>query len=70
MGLTDMVELVVNNFDYVSKLEWKLNKTNIEYQVCIDMGHYGFKPPYLVVGGVPLDNKRSLKWIEERMPNE
>lgn len=61
-----MVELCVWNFDEVSDLERELNKADIEYQVCIDMGHYGIKAPYLIVNGVPLDSVRSFKYIKER----
>lgn len=59
-----MVELYV--FDYEeTALERELQNADIEYQLCLDIGNYGLKPPYLVVDGVPLDFNRSLKWIKE-----
>lgn len=65
-----MVNLVVFDFENVTDLESRLNKANIEYQLCIDMGHYGVRPPYLVVDGVPLDEKRAKIWIKEHSANE
>ena len=61
-----MVELVVWNFDEDTKLEQALIKANIQYQLVLDMGHYGIKSPHLIVDGVPLDLARSFKWIKER----
>ena len=60
-----MVELVVWDFEQETELEKALQKADIEYQLCIDMGHYGLKTPYIVVDGVPLDKKRALIWIKE-----
>ena len=59
-----MVELYTSDFKE-TVLEQELQKANIEYQLCLDLGHYGFRPPYLVVDGVPLDNKRSMIWVKE-----
>ena len=61
-----MVNLVVWNFEEDTELERALVKANIQYQLVLDMGHYGIKSPHLVVDGVPLDFRRSLKWIKER----
>lgn len=61
-----MVELYTSDFKE-TVLEQELQKANIEYQLCLDLGHYGFRPPYLVVDGVPLDNKRSMIWVKERV---
>ena len=44
-----MVELVVWDFEEESDLELMLQEANIEYQLCLNMGHCGIKPPYLVV---------------------
>lgn len=60
-----MVELVVWDFESETELEKMLQKANIEYQIALDMGHYGLKAPYLVVDGVPLDQKRAKIWIKE-----
>lgn len=65
----NMIELVVYDFDEVSDLEWELILANIEYQICIDMGHYGIRPPHIVVNGVPLDEKRAMIWIKEHDAN-
>lgn len=65
-----MVELVVWDFEEETALEIELNKANIEYQLCIDVGHYGMKAPYLVVNGVPLDKKRAMIWIKEQKAND
>lgn len=58
-----MVELYVIDFEETA-LERELQRADISYQLCLDLGHYGFKPPYLVVDGVPLDFNRALKWIK------
>jgi hypothetical protein len=60
-----MVKLVVWDFDEESTLETALNQANIEYQLSLDLGHYGMNAPYLVVDGVPLDKKRAMIWIKE-----
>lgn len=60
-----MVVLVVNNLDETSELQRALVDANIEFQLAIDMGHYGIQPPHIVVNGVPLDEDRSFKWIKE-----
>ena len=60
-----MVELVVWDFEEETSLEKALNKANIEYQIALDMGHYGIATPYLVVDGVPLDKKRATIWVKE-----
>ena len=65
-----MVTLAILDYEYESELEKELNKANIEYQLVLDMGHYGIKPPHLIVDGVPLDYKRSLKWIRGHGKNE
>lgn len=64
-----MVKLVVWDFEQESDLELALQNANIEYQLCLDLGHHGLKAPYLVIDGVPLDKKRSMIWIKERCEN-
>ena len=63
-----MIELYTFDFEETS-LEKELQKANIEYQLCLDLGQYGFKTPYLVVDGVPLDNKHSKIWVKEHDAN-
>ena len=60
-----MIELVVWDFDQESDLEKMLEDADIEYQLSLDIGQYGLVTPYLVVDGVPLDNKRSKAWVKE-----
>lgn len=63
-----MVELYTSDFEE-TVLEQELQKADIEYQLCLDLGHYGFRPPYLVVDGVPLDTKRAIIWAKEQIDN-
>lgn len=62
-----MIKLVVHNFNGNSELEQLLAKSNIEYQICFNGVDYGISPPYLVVDGVPLDEKRSIKWVKSHL---
>lgn len=64
-----MVELYTFDFEE-TLLEKALQEANIEYQLCLDLGHYGFRPPYLVVDGVPLDTKRAMIWVKEQNADE
>ena len=63
-----MVELYTSDFEE-SPLEKELQNADIEYQLCLDLGQYGLKAPYLVVDGVPLDSKRAKIWIKEHDAN-
>ena len=63
-----MIELYTSDFEE-TQLEKELQRANVEYQLCLDLGHYGFKAPYLVVDGVPLDYKRAKIWIKEHDAN-
>ena len=63
-----MVELYTFDFEETA-LEKELQKADIEYQLCVDIGNYGLKTPYLVVDGVPLDSKRAKIWIKEHSAN-
>lgn len=58
-----MVELYTYDFDE-TPLERELQNADIEYQLCLDLGHYGLKAPYIVVDGVPLDSARAIKYIK------
>ena len=64
-----MVELVVWDFEEETALEKALQQANIDYQLCLNLGHYGFKAPYIVVDGVPLDSKRAMFWIRGQEKN-
>lgn len=59
-----MVKLVICNGDGDSELEKALIEKNIQFQLVFDLNTYGLEPPHLIVDGVPLDAKRSLKWVE------
>lgn len=59
-----MIELYTFDFEE-TPLEKALQRADIEYQLCLDLGNYGLKTPYLVVDGVPLDFSRAIKYIEE-----
>ena len=61
-----MVSLLVDNLTQQTKLEQALINADIEYEVSIDDGRYGIKPPYLLVYNAPLDELRALKWIGEQ----
>lgn len=63
-----MIELYTSDFEETS-LEQALQRADIEYQLCLDLGLYGFKAPYLVVDGVPLDTKRAFIWVKEQESN-
>lgn len=65
-----MVELYVWDFERETDLEELLQRADIQYQLCLDLGSYGLKTPYLVVDGVPLDKKRAKIWVKEHTANE
>ena len=65
-----MVELIVRDFEEETSLERALNDADIQYQIGLDVGNYGIKPPYLIVDGVPLDKKRAMIWVKEHGNNE
>ena len=61
-----MVRLFVDNKDQVTILEYLLTVYKIEYDVELDDGRWGIKPPYLTVYGVPIDEQRAYDWIKSR----
>ena len=61
-----MVSLMVDNLAQITMLENALLTAKIEYELGIDDGRYGIKPPYLLIHGAPLDELRALKWIGEQ----
>ena len=62
-----MVSLLVDNLVQMTLLEQALINAGIKYDVELDDGRYGIKPPYLLVYGVPLDEVRALKWIGDKI---
>lgn len=65
-----MVSLMVDNLTQKTLLEQALINADIKYEVSLDDGRYGIKPPYLLVYGVPLDETRALKWLKESKNSE
>lgn len=62
-----MVKLYVDNPDQLTVLEYLLYSKGIDYEVVKNDGRYGLKPPYLLVYGVPLDEKRAISWATHRL---
>ena len=58
-----MVKLFVDDLDRITVLEYLLYTYHIEYEVELSDGKYGLQAPYLLVYGVPLDEKRAMRWI-------
>jgi hypothetical protein len=61
-----MVRLLVDDLTQMTTLEQALINADITYEVSLDDGRYGIKPPYIIVNGAPLDELRALKWMNER----
>ena len=61
-----MVTLFVDDTDQLTMLEYLLMQAKIEYEVKQSDGRYGIETPYLIVYGVPLDEKRAYYWIKEQ----
>ena len=64
-----MVVLVKTDSNTDNKLEEALVNAKIEYQMAFP-STWGNGHPYLIVDGVPLDEKRALKWIGEHRTDE
>lgn len=60
-----MVTLFVSESKRFTLLEHGLRSNGIEYEVKFDDGRYGLGAPYLLVDGVPLDELRAWKWIND-----
>ena len=60
-----MIVLVTENPDQLCVLDWLLLKMRKAYTVKQYTEEYGFKPPFLIVDGVPLDFDHSLKYLQE-----
>lgn len=62
-----MVKLIVDDSEQITMLEYALTSAGIDYELIISDGEYGIKPPHLVLHGVPIDELRSFKWLEEHI---
>lgn len=60
-----MVTLIVNDLHDVSRLELMLATKRIPFVVELASDSEALNPPYLLVDGVPLDETRAIKWMEE-----
>lgn len=58
-----MVTLFVDDLDQLTALEYLLFTYGIEHMIELNDGRFGLSSPYLLVYGVPLDEKRAFKWI-------
>jgi len=65
-----MIKLVISNCDGNSELEKALAESDLQFQVVFDVENYGLTPPHLIVDGIPLDEKRSLKWVKSHSTKE
>jgi hypothetical protein len=65
--MANRVTLIVNNLEQLTMLEYMLVNANIDYTVEVSDGKYGITPPYLIVHGVPIDERRSFEWIKGQM---
>ena len=61
-----MVTLFVSDLQQTTFLEQGLILKNIKYDIQLSDGRYGLDTPYLLVDGVPLDEKRAWKWLEDQ----
>lgn len=62
-----MVTLFVDDLDQLTILEYLLFTHGVEHEIKLNDGRYGLKAPYLLVYGVPLDEKRAIRWIRGRL---
>ena len=58
-----MVTLFVDDLDQITFLEYLLTTYGIEHEVKLSDGRYGLDAPYMLVYGVPLDEKRAMRWV-------
>lgn len=61
-----MVTLYVDDLDQITTLEYLLYINGIDHDIKQNEGRFGMESPYLMVYGVPLDEKRAIKWISGR----
>ena len=62
-----MVTLVVSDLDQLTILEYLLFIHGIDHDIKLNDGRFGLQSPYLLVYGVPLDEKRAIRWIVHRL---
>ena len=65
-----MVTLFVSDSEQITMLELFMQKCGVEYNIEVDDGRYGLRPPYIKVYEVPLDEKRAFNWVKENYVNE
>lgn len=58
-----MVTLFVDDLDQMTFLEYLLFTHEIDHKIELSTGKFGLSAPYLLVYGVPLDEKRAFQWI-------
>lgn len=58
-----MVKLFVDDLDQLTMLEYLLFTYSIDHEIALNEGRFGMQSPYLLVHGVPLDEKRAMRWI-------
>lgn len=58
-----MVTLFVSDLDQLTILEYLLYINGIKHKIKLNDGRFGLSSPYLLVYGVPLDEKRAIRWI-------
>ena len=61
-----MVKLFVDDLDQLTILEYLLFINGIDHKIELNTGRFGIQSPYLLVYGVPLDEKRAMRWIRGR----
>ena len=62
-----MVTLFVSDLDQLTILEYLLFINGIDHDIKLHDGRFGMTAPYLMVYGVPLDEKRAIRWISHRL---
>ena len=62
-----MVTLFVDDLDQMTILEYLLFTHSIKHTIKLNDGRFGLTSPYLLVYGVPLDEKRAIRWIMNRL---
>ena len=62
-----MVTLFVSDLDQLTILEYLLFIHGITHDIKLNDGRFGLQSPYLLVYGVPLDEKRAIRWILNRL---
>ena len=62
-----MVTLFVSDLDQLTVLEYLLYTHGVEHKIELNDGRFGMQSPYLMVHGVPLDEKRAIRWVTHRL---